>query len=1190
MIVIPEYAAIDAGLLVCKTSRPYTVHYGNGSVSYIDKICFINGEKCLVDKNVSDTLIAVNQLTKGHNELIFKNGVASVRNDLIQKEIPLIRTDDGQWRMSLHDVSQVLSWAKDEAAHAQHVHHTHHIYVNIRVVPKNKRRKLLNRLVRIHRIMGHPNVDVMYKAIKSGQWTNSGVDPEMIKPLWNDESLRLPCIVCIMAKRNKLPKSIASDVRTVKPGAVQCCDPVSCSIPGVDGATMIFLFKDIATGMWKGTLGKTKDEFLGHLQNVIRFYKGQGHFPETLRTDDEIVLKSHEVMEYLEANGISSQRSVPYQHYQNSVERDVQTLVKMICAVMHDQPLLHARFWDYCFYWCVDLHNRLPNASTGVETPRSLVMKNDSEKTTNLSNTFNFYFGEIVAVSVPRDFKPKEWTFDTRREIGIYVGQPPGQVDGHYVYMPFEDHVYVRGDLVALNVPPHKLATFYATKTGIRKGKCSYKDTVELFQSLGYQTKDDPVPLIIQRPTHIPPPAGRIGTRSTPASSNVARIHDSDQLYNDYHSNQVQSDVEIPDVGIPLSTTSVARQSCCTVEDEPDYLPDLYDSDDEGPEPESEPAHASVSRTSIPSDGAIPSPIVPDANETKWTSTFSEVHDRFSNESIHNYCFGARSHGPNNPTTGKALKAEDRQKWIQAIRDEILINMFQSGTLEEAFDVPDDALITYLTLVLKKKIKEGQLPRYKARSCFRGDLLAKLISATYSPTVGVITSALLQQLSVIDELATSLVDTVGAFLAQDYPDENPALYVKIDKVTADICGLDHRKIYRVRKYIYGIPDAGRAYYKAYSATLEGKGYTKSKVDPCLFFKHYPNGEVLYAFIHVDDTWVCATKQAGLDQFVKDVESRYEVTVEPVTNYLGVHYEKLPDGSLKRTQHKMLDDLVEKHGLTDKPSCTTPSFSPSAIPPDLTPVSVTVYLCLLGSLLYLLFSRPDIGFAVSWAATKAANPTEYDWKNLVRILQYLYQTRAKGLILRKQPKGCKLQLHVYVDASYLLYDDSKAQTGYVLTFNNIGSWYSKSSKQSVVTTSSTHSEVRAMFTSVCDCLFAEMLADEIGRPLTMPTIIEEDNQPTVTLVNRDSAPPKMSKHFLMLINYIRELIALNKFEVRKILTELNLSDIYTKHVQGKDYQYKAQGVLSPGPYEPILEPIKRPAPRVTDFEAMNVTYG
>jgi hypothetical protein len=110
------------------------------------------------------------------------------------------------------------------------------------------------------------------------------------------------------------------------------------------------------------------------------------------------------------------------------------------------------------------------------------------------------------------------------------------------------------------------------------------------------------------------------------------------------------------------------------------------------------------------------------------------------------------------------------------------------------------------------------------------------------------------------ELCT--IDTVGAYLYQDYPDDAEPLYLKLEPGVAEACGLEPCQIYRVRKYLYGLPDAGRAYYRAYSAHLKSNGYLQTISDPCLFMKE-GGGARTYVWIHVDDTFV-----EGLIEFKK----------------------------------------------------------------------------------------------------------------------------------------------------------------------------------------------------------------------------------------------------------------------------------------------------------------------------------
>jgi hypothetical protein len=158
-----------------------------------------------------------------------------------------------------------------------------------------------------------------------------------------------------------------------------------------------------------------------------------------------------------------------------------------------------------------------------------------------------------------------------------------------------------------------------------------------------------------------------------------------------------------------------------------------------------------------------------------------------------------------------------------------------------------------------------------------------------------------------------------------------------------------------------------------------------------------------------------------------------------------------------------------------------------------------YLHLLGMLSYIAHSHPDILIALSYAATKNTNPTKQDFKELLLVVDYLWQTKEKGLILHPaKEKNAPLKLICHVDASYLAHSDAKSHTVYCLSFGNFGSFYSKSSKQKLVVTLSTHAKIRALYMLVLDIIFVVHLYKEVERLIDLLTIVFEDNQPVINL--------------------------------------------------------------------------------------------
>jgi hypothetical protein len=489
--------------------------------------------------------------------------------------------------------------------------------------------------------------------------------------------------------------------------------------------------------------------------------------------------------------------------------------------------------------------------------------------------------------------------------------------------------------------------------------------------------------------------------------------------------------------------------------------------------------------------------------------------------------------------------------------------MVDTGTLEaiDARVIPSGATVINSTMVLKKKPD-----KYKARLCACGNELKGQVAETYSPTIGALTYATVHQIVIIDRMHVRIIDTIGAFLYQDYPQDNNALYVRMPAKVMEACSIPCGTLYRVKKYIYGLPDSGLAYYRAYSQLLTECGYKKSRSDPCLFLKISADlKEKVYVWIHVDDTFCAASNEELLDALEHDIKKKFNVTVNKnVESYLGINFKTLKNGDVKITQPLLLQGLFDEFKDELKSHRAREPLAPQRLEgsksADSTPMDVSEYLHLEGALIYLTKSRPDIQTAVSFGATHSVNPTRGDFEELIHCLKYLESTREAGLVLKAGEPNRDLILKCHVDASYLTHPDSKSHQGYCLSFGEIGTFYSKSSKQQLVSTSSTQSEIKALQSLVIDIIFVIELCKEIGRPIKLPTIVFEDNAAVIALSKEMTSRAKRCKHFLMTVSWIREQVELGLIQMEKIATEMNHADLLTKVLTGLQFRQHASQIL------------------------------
>ena len=103
----------------------------------------------------------------------------------------------------------------------------------------------------------------------------------------------------------------------------------------------------------------------------------------------------------------------------------------------------------------------------------------------------------------------------------------------------------------------------------------------------------------------------------------------------------------------------------------------------------------------------------------------------------------------------------------------------------------------------------------------------------------------------------------------------------------------------MKKYIYGLPDSGRAYYLAYRDHLIDSGYTMTASDPCLFVRLLEDHQTrTYVCIHVDDTIAASTHEGELDHLKESLKQKFKITTNDFTKHLGINIKKLESGAIK----------------------------------------------------------------------------------------------------------------------------------------------------------------------------------------------------------------------------------------------------------------------------------------------------
>ncbi|KAJ0909110.1 putative RNA-directed DNA polymerase [Helianthus annuus] len=485
-------------------------------------------------------------------------------------------------------------------------------------------------------------------------------------------------------------------------------------------------------------------------------------------------------------------------------------------------------------------------------------------------------------------------------------------------------------------------------------------------------------------------------------------------------------------------------------------------------------------------------------------------------------------------------EAASNPKWVEAMNKEMEA-LFRNHTWVLA-DLPKDRKAIGCKWVFRVKYKSnGEVERYKARLVAKGFNQREGLDfgETFSPVVKMVTIRTVVALAVFFNWSLYQLDVDNAFLHGTITED---VYMKLPQ---GYYSKNESKVCKLVKSLYGLKQAPRKWNERLTTVLLDFGFKQSKCDHSLFILNKDNVTV-FLLVYVDDIVLTGNSVVEIEKIKKVLHDTFKIKDLGILKYfLGIEvlYNK---GEVCFSQRKYCLELLNEFGYLGCKPVNTPIEQSYVVKSKLDKDqkllnNITCFQKLIGKLIYLSLTRPDISYTVQFLSQFMHKPTEVHLSLALRLLRYLKQSPGKGLSFKK---GLNLDLLGYADADWAkCLSTRKSVTGYCVYLGDcLVSW--KSKKQSTVSRSSAEAEYRAMCSATCEIMWLKNLLSELSVSCSLPVVLKCDSQSAMSIAVNPVFHER-TKHFELDLHFLREQVSNGIVSPEKVDSESQLADIFTK---------------------------------------------
>ncbi|GJV76185.1 putative ribonuclease H-like domain-containing protein, partial [Tanacetum coccineum] len=892
----------------------------------------------------------------------------------------------------------------------------------------------VDKFVKWHRRMGHVNYKNMNRLVKGN--LVRGLPPKLFK---NDHT----CVACCKGKQHKASYKAITAVSSIS-------EPLQLLHMDLFGPTSIrsidhkyyclVITDDYSRFCWVFFL-EHKDETYPILKDFINLVENQlNKKVKAIRCDNGTEFKNAHIIELCGSKGIKRDYSNARTPQQNGVaERKNRTLIEAARTMLADSKL-PTMFWTEAVRTACYVLNRVLVTSPHNKTPYALL-------TGNIPSVSHFKpFGCHVTILNTSDHLGK---FDGKADEGYIVGYSASN-RAYRVYNVPNKRVEETMNLKYLEKKPNVQGLGhewyfnldYLTDTlGYKRDKANQSTGTHEASTNPAGTQDaDSDSECDEQVIIVPSYASHSIQVAEPKDTSGDEVDDSPLASAKEIFQQELARLKVPPGSIPVSTGSIPVPSGDTT-----FSPgDLLVPTGGVPVPTGSPTDSffddePTTRFPSPSDlrNNEPSPGIfsflsyddefgADLNNLASTVEVSPVATKRINtihpQSLiigdHTSSVQMRSKVNKNTTSESAFIIEPRSvaqaledpSWVDAMQEEMQQFKFQNVWV--LIDLPEGKYAIRTKWILKnKRDARGIVVRNKARLVVQGHRQEEGID--YHEVFALV----------------ARIEAIRLFLAFAF--YMGFMVYQMDVKSAFLYGRIDEEVYVTQR----------------------KGFVDPQ-HPKKVYKH--KRDIILVQVYVDDIIFGSTKKAWCDEFEALMKGKFEMSaMGELTFFLGLQVQQRPAG-IYISQDKYVQEILKKFDLECVRTATTPyeAQNPKSKNEPDSPVNVHLYRSMIGSLIYLTASRPDIMFAVSACLRNQVIPTTSNLEAVKKIFKYLKGQPRLGLWY---PRESPFVLEAYSDSDYAgANKDRKSTTGGCQFLGRrLISWQCK--KQTIVATSSTEAE-------------------------------------------------------------------------------------------------------------------------------------